>query len=186
MVGEAAEQYPELVAEVGRARHAIGNHTWNHPSLPLLSRPERLEQIRRWESVTAPFGEHLFRPPFGHQTLATRLDAFWLGYRVVTWSIVAEDWLMHDAEWMAQRVIKDVSPGSIVLFHDAIYRKWDEDGTPNYDRTAMLAAVRSVLEQLNGRYRFVTVPELLQLGKPLRRYWVVGKSEDWKSLASRW
>jgi peptidoglycan/xylan/chitin deacetylase (PgdA/CDA1 family) len=186
MVGEAAERYPGLVAEVARAGHAIGNHTWDHRSLPLLSRSKRFDQIRRWESATAPFGLPLLRPPYGHQSLATRLDAFWLGYRVVTWSIVADDWLKHDAEWMAQKVINDVGPGSIILFHDAIYRQWKQDGIPNYDRTPMLAALGSVLDNLNGRYRFVTVPELLQLGKPLRRYWIVGDSDDWKSLASRW
>src|SRR6266487_3577536 len=37
MVGEAATKHREIVEDVARLGHAIGNHTWDHPSLPLLT-----------------------------------------------------------------------------------------------------------------------------------------------------
>lgn len=186
MVGEAARKQPELVRQVAQAGHAIGNHTWDHQSLPLLSAPERREQIRGWERATGSYGQRLLRPPYGHQNAASRLDALLLGYQVVTWNLVIKDWEDHTAEWMAERVIREIKPGSIVLVHDAIYRDWPEDGVPHYDRREMLRAVEMILENLKGRYRFITVPELLRHGRPIRRYWHVEKSEDWKSLSYRW
>ena len=46
MAGEAARQHPELVRQVAQAGHAIGNHGWDHPSFPFISRDERLAQMR--------------------------------------------------------------------------------------------------------------------------------------------
>ncbi len=186
MVGEAAGKQPELVRQVAQAGHAIGNHTWDHRSLPSLSWSERREQIRGWERGTGSYGQHLLRPPYGHQNAASRVDALLLGYQVITWNLAIKDWEDHTAEWMAARVIREIKPGSIVLFHDTIYCDWPEDGPPQYDRSEMLMAIEMILENLKGQYRFITVPELLTHGRPILRYWTVEKSEDWKSLSYRW
>lgn len=45
MVGAAAEKYPYLVRSVVERGHAIGNHTWDHPSLPALPRHLKRFQI---------------------------------------------------------------------------------------------------------------------------------------------
>jgi peptidoglycan/xylan/chitin deacetylase (PgdA/CDA1 family) len=47
MLGEAAQRHPEIVREVAQAGHAIGNHSWDHPSFPLITRQEQLAQIRQ-------------------------------------------------------------------------------------------------------------------------------------------
>ena len=101
MIGEAAQRHPDLVQRVAQAGHAIGNHSWDHPSFPLISGRERRAQLRACEKAIAPYGQRLFRPPYGHQSAASRLDALWLSYRVVTWNLHAYDWLDHDANWMA-------------------------------------------------------------------------------------
>jgi peptidoglycan/xylan/chitin deacetylase (PgdA/CDA1 family) len=46
MVGEAAHNHPKLVRQVAQAGHAVGNHSWDHPSFPLISGRERRAQIR--------------------------------------------------------------------------------------------------------------------------------------------
>lgn len=166
MIGQVAQQYPEIVRQVAQAGHAIGNHTWDHPSLPLISRRERWRQIRACARVIAPYGQRLLRPPYGHESMASRLDALWLGYRVVTWNVLAYDWLDRDARWMADHLMKRIKPGSIVLLHDALYHTLE----PEYaDREPMLETVDMLLTQLGSRFRFVTVPELLRHGRPHRR-----------------
>src|SRR2546422_6863677 len=35
MIGVHAHQHPELVSRVAAESHAIGNHSWDHPSFPL-------------------------------------------------------------------------------------------------------------------------------------------------------
>jgi len=176
MVGEAAEQHPDIVRQVVQAGHAIGNHSWDHSSLPLLSEKERRAQIRACEKALAPYGQRLFRPPYGHQSVASRLDALWLGYQVVTWNLVARDWLDHSANWMTDRLVNEIEPGSIILFHDALYTYVEKRYT---DREPTLRAVNLLLERLDGHFRFVTIPELLRSGEPQRRNWYQEADLDW-------
>ena len=164
MIGEPAQKHPELVQRVAQAGHAIGNHSWDHRFFPSLPGRVRREQMRACEQALAPYGQRLFRPPYGAQSLASRFDALWLRYKVVTWNLEAKDWQDHEAAWMADRLVRGIRPGSIVLFHDAIYRS--HQAVPQYDREPMLTALTSTLEQLGGRFRFVTIPELLRHGRP--------------------
>jgi len=164
MVGEAAQRHPELVRQVAQGGHAIGNHSWDHPFFPSLPGRTRRQQMRACEQALAPYGQRLFRPPYGAQSLASRLDALWLRYRVVTWNLEAKDWREHDAEWLAERLTRGIQPGSIVLLHDAIYRS--QQPVPQYNREPMLAALSLFLAQLEGRFHFITIPELLHYGRP--------------------
>jgi peptidoglycan-N-acetylglucosamine deacetylase len=166
LVGEMADKHPDLVRRLASAGHSIGNHSWDHPFFPSLGRRSRWTQIRACERALAPHGgARLFRPPYGAQSMAMRLDALCLGYKIITWSVEAKDWRDHDPERMAQRLIDTVKPGAIVLLHDAIYRS--RQAVPLYDRAPMLRALSLFLEQIRGRFRFVTVPELLRYGRSL-------------------
>ena len=162
MVGEAAQKYPELVRQVAHEGHAIGNHSWDHRFFPSLPGRERRAQMRACERVLAPYGQQLFRPPYGAQSLMSRLDAFLLRYQVIAWNVEAKDWREHDPDWMADRLTQGIQPGSIVLLHDAIYRS--QQPVPQYNREPMLAAVTLFLARLEGRFRFITIPELLRHG----------------------
>lgn len=185
LVGKAAARHPELVARMVGAGHAIGNHTWDHVSLPLLKRRGRRAQIRWCEEVLAPHlssGEKrlgkemkLFRPPYGHQSLASQLDVLALGYGIVGWSIVAEDWRDDPAEALVERVRRRLCPGSIVLFHDTLATT---DNHRHRDRTPTLQAVETLLREPGG-YRYVTVPELLRRGRALRWPWYKRSDLAW-------
>jgi peptidoglycan/xylan/chitin deacetylase (PgdA/CDA1 family) len=168
MVGEAARRLPELVRRAAASGNALGLHSWDHPSFPLISGRERREQIRTCALALAPYASPIFRPPYGHQSLASRLDAGWLGYQVITWDVVAQDWEPHDADWFADRLSRQLRPGCIIACHDWLYHAIEPQNT---DRRALLEAVDRLLDRWSGRYRFVTVPKLLQLGKPQRVYW---------------
>lgn len=168
MIGKAAERYPELVKQVAEAGHAIGNHSWNHLSFPSITGRERRKQIRKCQKSIAPYGQRIFRPPKGHQTVLSRLDALLLGYKVVTWNMHTFDWENHDAEWMVAYLMDRLKPGSIILLHDTL---WDtiEEGTE--DRKPILQAVNMFLEKVGNFYHFVTIPELFKHGRLRRRNW---------------
>jgi peptidoglycan/xylan/chitin deacetylase (PgdA/CDA1 family) len=168
MLGEYASKYPDIVESVARDGHAIGNHSWDHPSFPLISSNERRRQIRSCGQALVPHGIRIFRPPFGHQTLRTRFDALVLGYRVIAWDIDADDWRDRDASWIADRVGQQAKPGSIILFHDALASVLEER---HESREQTLEAVNMLLTNLSDRFRFITVPELLLHGKPQRVKW---------------
>jgi peptidoglycan-N-acetylglucosamine deacetylase len=169
MVGEAAQRQQELVKKVAQAGHAIGIHSWDHSSFATISGRKRRQQLRACKRTLGSYGQRLFRPPWGKQNLASRLDALWLGYKVVGWNVVAKDWFDFKPSDMAERLIKDIKPGSIILLHDAIYRS--SLAIPQYDRSAMLEALDIALTQISNQMRFVTVPELLQYGRPALQKW---------------
>ncbi|HLV01654.1 MAG TPA: polysaccharide deacetylase family protein [Acidobacteriota bacterium] len=177
MLGQSAAQYPEIVKRVAEAGHAIANHTFDHPSFPLITREERLNQLRSCREALSPYEQKLFRPPYGEQSKASHFDVTRLGYKVILFDAHADDWFEPDSERMTQLLHNQVRPGSIVCLHDAIY--WHRLPSlvprlaerPLVDRRSMLKALEKYLEKAARRFRFVTVPELFRYGRPRRVDW---------------
>ena len=176
MLGQHARRHPDLVHRIAAAGHAIANHSFDHPRLPSLSRAARRHQILACEAALAPYGQKLFRPPRGLQSLASWLDARSLGYQVVTWNVVVWDWEVRAAEWTAQQLAAQVKPGSIALLHDVLH---DADVTAAIDRSAVFTGIDSFLTRTSPQMRFVTVPQLLARGRPHRANWFVRTDSDW-------
>jgi len=174
VVGRSARRYPELLERLAGGGHAIGNHSWGHRSFPTLSSRQRRKQIRLCEKAIRPYGSKIFRPPFGHQDLRSRFDLLLAGYKVVTWSFLAEDWLDLDAGRILAKIEAKIRPGSIILLHDALFAYLDRKYT---DRSATVEAVEELLERRGRSYDFVTVPQLLAMGKP--------RMVDWRRLPDR-
>lgn len=158
MVGQNALRYPELIKQVAAGGHAIGNHSFSHAAFPKLNGKARRADIEQCEAVLQPHMAKLFRPPFGSENMSSHRDARRLGYRVIKWSISADDWQPHSPDWIANRLLHQMMPGSIALLHDNVA------DNPDSDRTQTLQAVRKVLADASGRYEFCTVPQLLGAG----------------------
>lgn len=175
MVGVCARDHPELVAQVAAKGHVIANHSWDHPSFPLISGEERREQIRACANAIAPHGQPLFRPPYGHQDLASWLDVTQLGYQVVGWKVDVCDWEDRAAVEMAETLAAHLQPGRVVLLHDGLF---DAANERFFARDSMLDAVELLLDRLSGRFHFITVPELLAHGAPQWKAWTCQESGD--------
>lgn len=171
MLGKRASAHPELVSRVAAAGHAVANHGWDHASFPLLSARWRRTQLRWTAEALAPHGCNLFRPPHGHQTPASQLDAWRAGYRVVTWNLVAGDWRGEDTQTLRERLERGLRPGSIALLHDSLYTTSD---IAHRDREPTIRAIAQLLEKRDQALRFVTVPELLRAGRPRKWPWYPG------------
>jgi len=181
IIGKNAERYPHLIKQIADGGHAICNHSWDHSSFPQLSGAERRSQIRKCANVLSPYGTKLFRPPYGNQSLASRIDALLLGYEVVICNVIAEDWLDHDPDWMVNKVINEIKPGSILLFHDMLYTY----EKPEYqDRSNTLLAVEELLGRLDD-YSFLTVPDLMEIGKPQKVLWQQYGNTQWLNKLKR-
>ena len=168
MTGEAAEAHPQIVQRVARGGHAIGNHSWDHPSFPSISGRERRAQIRACAQALAPYGSNLFRPPYGEQNIASRIDALLLGYEVVMFDAWSDDWCGGDPETIARQLDRRVHPGGVIVLHDRLSDALD----PSYfDREATLKALVIFLNRVGDRFRFVTVPELLRHGRAHKELW---------------
>jgi peptidoglycan-N-acetylglucosamine deacetylase len=174
MVGEAAQSHPDVVAAVAREGHAIGNHSWNHLAFPEITCIERWEQIRKCQRALTPYGQRLFRPPYGMTNARSSVEVMLQGYKVIGWSYSSEDWCETNTEVMADGLIKNIRRGSIVLLHDRLFDrgKPEKGPIPNreavVDRERMLFVLNNILEKLKGNIHFVTIPTLLQHGQPVR------------------
>ncbi len=172
LVGYSAAKHLKLLKRIAEEGHALGNHSWDHPSFPLISSRERRQQIYKCDGIINNlnnFNCKLFRPPYGDQNIRSRLDILLTGHKVITWKIVAMDWMDKNASFMADRIMDQIMPGSIILFHDSLFSYQDEILT---NREETLKTVEIILNKLSGHYRFVTVPELLKYGKPNLVNWL--------------
>jgi peptidoglycan/xylan/chitin deacetylase (PgdA/CDA1 family) len=170
MVGAAAHRHPGLVRQVAEAGHAIGNHSWDHASFIAIPGRQRRAQLRWCQRVIRPYARRLFRPPYGHQHIASHLDARILGFQVIGWSLSVADWLERDPAVMAAGLRDGVEPGSIVLLHDSIFRGEPDQGL-QYGRGPLLEALENFLQGAAGRLRVVTLPDLLASGRPIVEEW---------------
>ena len=178
VIGKLAQDYPEIVRRASEAGHAIGNHSWDHPFFPLISRRERRRQILLCANAIGSYGQKLFRPPYGHQDLASHIDVLLSGYKVIAWSSHAYDWEDNkDPKWIAAQLENSIKPGGIILLHDAVC------ATRYISRQPMLAGLDIFLNKFSSRFRFVTIPELFQHGHIERRNLYIKPDLDYfKSL----
>lgn len=177
-LGSAAQQWPEITRQTIESGHAVGNHTWDHPSLLNIPTREIRRQLSRTEEVIGRGRPRLFRPPYGERGLDACLELWRRGYRTITWNANSDDWFQRDGARIRDYVASSIAPGNFYLFHDAIHVAEDAalgpplEAEPNRDRSVMLETIAWMLETYSGRFRFVTVPELMAAGTPVKDLWV--------------
>ena len=171
VVGRAVAANPATVRRIAREGHALGNHTWDHPHMLMLSRAAMRAQLKRTDDAifaAAGVRTRLMRPPFGARDFAVIDEAKAEGYRVVMWSVpLPKDWEMPGDATIASRVVDHVGDGSIIVLHDGnrglrCGPKPPAAPLETCDRAQDVAATRRIIDTLRARgYRFVTIPQLL-------------------------
>lgn len=168
VIGENVARHPDLVKRMHEAGHALGNHSQHHPSFPFIDRPRRLRELRDCEAALAPYPQarRLFRPPHLDQNLASRYDAWRLGYETIACNRHAHDWEDRTSDEMVHLLSETLGPGDIVMLHDSIFDRRDSSRAP------MISALDVLLRRHATRLRFVTMHELLAIGTPRRELWL--------------
>ena len=116
-LGKNAEAHPELFARVVAEGHAIGNHTYDHPDGWKTSQLGYLRNVIRGK---ASIQSTLFRPPYGRITPA-QVSAIKSQFRLVMWDVLSADFdISKTPQQCYENVAKNVTPGSIVVFHDSL------------------------------------------------------------------
>ncbi len=142
---------PELGRAIAAAGHEIGNHTYSHRRMVLVSPETVADEVERTDAEirrTGYQGEITFRPPYGKKlwTLPNYLAHH--GRTTVTWDVEPETENSSTDDIVAATV-EAVRPGSIILLHTM------------YGSGASRAAIGPIVAKLRADgYRFVTVSEL--------------------------
>ena len=122
----------------------------------------RDENVRRElqktdDAIRAAIGTRpvLMRPPYGSITARQKQ---WIhsefGYRIILWDVDPLDWKRPGPAVVTNRIVRETRPGSIILSHDI------HPGT--------IKAMPAAFDQLLAKgFKFVTVSELIAMGKPM-------------------
>ncbi len=124
--GDRARAHPELILEVARRGHGLGNHTFSHPQATFWSLgPGRLRREIGGcsDALREITGEppRLFRAPVGMVNPFVGPAAAAAGLRLVGWSARGFDGVTRharDAGGVVTRIVSTLRPGGIALLHE--------------------------------------------------------------------
>ena len=149
VVGNRVPTYSDTVKKAHDMGCEIGNHTYEHKSLPNLSETEVKRQISKTnKEVKKAIGEKpvIMRPTGGATNTNIKK---WVGMPSIIWSVDTLDWKTRNADSTRRAVLNRVKDGDIVLMHDL------------YSATA--TASETIIPELVRRgYQLVTVSELAE------------------------
>ncbi|MFH0999091.1 MAG: polysaccharide deacetylase family protein [Pseudomonadota bacterium] len=122
VIGEKASEHPELVREIVRQGHSIGNHTYTHDNLMLLkNRHHLLNEIEKTQNVLRELGviSYAFRPPVGITSPGLIQILRHLNLYTVNFSCRAFDCGNRRIRNLSKKILIRVHPDDILLLHDA-------------------------------------------------------------------
>src|ERR1700726_1615932 len=167
VIGNMANQRPDILKREYAEGHEIGNHTFTHPKFDdTITHTEIRWQLNLTERLiesTLGAKSILFRPPYGidHQPeyaeeVAQLPYPQELGYLIVGQRIDPDDWSLQDgkpipAKEIVASVLRQANKGNIILLHDG-----------GGDRSQTLAALPQIIDALREKgYQFVSVSDLI-------------------------
>lgn len=116
-VGDNVRKYPEIYNQVIKGGHSVGNHTLNHLSGWSTENISYFHNIRHCARMVQ---SGLFRPPYG-KLRPSQIQFLLRHYQIIMWDVLSGDFDQDiKPEECFQNVIQNVSPGSIVVFHDSL------------------------------------------------------------------
>ncbi|MBL0329593.1 MAG: polysaccharide deacetylase family protein [Bacteroidetes bacterium] len=143
-----------IIKKIDAAGHTIGNHTFSHSFfIDFKSKAGFIDELNTTSDAIYNIIRKrvkFFRPPYGVTTPNLARASKALNYEIIGWNIRSLDTTKDSEEIIAQRVISQVKPGAIILFHDT-----SEKTTQVLKQTLNFA-------KENG-FKIVSVEELLKL-----------------------
>ncbi|MFC3503040.1 polysaccharide deacetylase family protein [Micromonospora krabiensis] len=152
LVGENAQNHPDLVQAIVDDGHTICNHSWNHDvTLGSRSTDEiRRDLLRTNAAIRAAVPDApivWYRQPGGAWTYPVVSVAHSLGMTPIHWTVDPADWEAPGASRITTSVLAAVEPGSVVLLHDA-----------GGSRQGTVDALHRILADLTSRFELEALP----------------------------
>ncbi|MFN6486178.1 MULTISPECIES: polysaccharide deacetylase family protein [unclassified Nostoc] len=157
MIGQMVKYFPQVAKQVAADGHVIGNHTWHHWYFKMNGATAASEIDRTADIIYKTTGVKttLFRPPGGFLNNGLAQYAKNQKYAVMMWSEESGDAERHSPQvpGLVKNVLKYAKPGAIVLMHDG-----------GGNRSKSVKALPGMIAGLKAQgYRFVTIPQLLEI-----------------------
>lgn len=122
VIGNRAQAHPELIQAIAAAGHSLANHSFSHPAGSFWCLPPG--RVRReiaqcnevLQQITGALPQ-CFRAPVGMVSPAVAAALGQPPLTLIGWSARGFDAGSGAPEKIAERVLRDVCPGAIVLLH---------------------------------------------------------------------
>jgi len=154
VIGSQARKNPDILKQIMGAGCTVGNHSYSHAALADAPPAKICWELEKTEEVirdATGVGSNWFRPPGGSTSLTVLEAASLEGCKTVLWSVDPLDWMSPSPQTIYDRVLSQVQPGSVILFHDG-----------GGDRTATVQALPRIIEELKLRgYSIVNLDDLV-------------------------
>lgn len=160
LVGRFVRQRPDIVREINRAGHIIGNHTYTHPSLIFKSVAEiRKELIDCRSALEDAIGQHsnLFRPPYGGRRPAVLRVVRELNLEPIMWNVTGYDWTAPPAAQIEAKCVKQIRGGDVILLHDGGHRAMGADRSQT-----VIATDQLIWRYKEQGYEFPTISKMME------------------------
>lgn len=163
VVGRRVHAHPDLIRNILDAGHTLGNHSFEHDHwMAFKGKQALMADIAATQRELEAHGvvPEVYRPPVGitYPGLGPVLSD--LGLKAVTFSCRALDRGNQTVARLSQRILRQVSPGDIIMLHDLPPRE--------EDRVHWLSEVSAVLEGLKTRQMAILPLESI-IGCPVDR-----------------
>ena len=146
IVGNFLRDNPELVKQMLKEGHTVGNHTFHHPDMSQIATQETFSRElgdveTLYKEITGKTMTRFYRPPQGKYCTENLQMAKDMGYHTFFWSLAYVDWLTDaqpSKEEAFDKLLGRIHPGAIVLLHntsktngeilDELLEKWEDMG----------------------------------------------------------
>ena len=123
-IGDNIRKYPEVLKEVLKEGHCIGNHTFNHLNGWKTNTQDYIENAKLFEKEYGKLSTEncqLFRPPYGKIKPSQSKILRKMGYKIIMWDVLSVDFdVTITPEQCLENVLQNVHSGSIIVFHDSV------------------------------------------------------------------
>ena len=115
-IGKNIEQHPRLFQLLIEKGHHTGSHTYSHLNGWKSQAEEYINDYMKGRELSQ---SNLFRPPYG-RILLKPLQVIQKQDKVIMWDILSKDYDNDlSTEVVYANVIRNLRPGSIIVFHDS-------------------------------------------------------------------
>ncbi len=122
-IGDNCKKHTGILKQIIEEGHSIGNHTFNHLNGWKTNTSLYIKNVIKAEEVIGFLKNRslLFRPPYGKLTTKQSKILQKKGYKIIMWDVLSADFdISVSEEKCLKNVIKNIRPGSIVVFHDSL------------------------------------------------------------------
>ena len=165
VLGKCVKLFPDVLRRIYKEGHLIGNHTYHHKRLTIISSKEIEKEIydteRKIKEVICENNPNcdfeppkFMRPPYGAKNAKVKEVVKSMGYKLVLWNTGSDDCYIVNHKLGFHKIVETIF--SQKRRHKEIVLMHDSGGNRTYDVKALPYIIQ---EYKKRNYEFVTVDE---------------------------